>query len=82
MIAMRMRESGFKTALNAAAFGTEFKVSRPRGSFTLHKDVTRPAVFLAGGSGKTSSCRGRGRRASCNGPLEGAGHMRDSQDKG
>jgi ferredoxin-NADP reductase len=92
MIAMRMRESGFKTALNAAAFGTEFKVSRPRGSFTLHKDVTRPAVFLAGGIGitpvrrwrprETSSCRGRGRRASCNGPLEGAGNMRDSRDKG
>jgi ferredoxin-NADP reductase len=53
MIAMRMRETGFKTALNAAEFGTKFKVSRPRGSFTLHKDVTRPAVFLAGGIGIT-----------------------------
>jgi ferredoxin-NADP reductase len=53
MIAMRMRETAFKTALNAAAFGTKFKVSRPRGSFTLHRDVTRPAVFLAGGIGIT-----------------------------
>jgi ferredoxin-NADP reductase len=53
MIAMRMRETAFKTALNAAPFGTKFKVSRPRGSFTLHKDVTRPAVFLAGGIGIT-----------------------------
>jgi len=53
MIAMRMRETAFKTALNAATFGTNFKVSRPRGSFTLHKDVTRPAVFLAGGIGIT-----------------------------
>jgi len=53
MIAMRMRETAFKTALNEAAFGTKFKVSRPRGSFTLHKDVTRPAVFLAGGIGIT-----------------------------
>jgi ferredoxin-NADP reductase len=53
MIAMRMRETTFKTALNAAAFGTKFKVSRPRGSFTLHNDVTRPAVFLAGGIGIT-----------------------------
>jgi hypothetical protein len=26
--------------------------------------------------------RGRGGRTSSNGPLEGAGHMRDSQDKG
>jgi ferredoxin-NADP reductase len=53
MVAMRMRKTGFKTALNAAEFGTKFKVSRPRGSFTLHKDVTRPAVFLAGGIGIT-----------------------------
>jgi ferredoxin-NADP reductase len=53
MIAMRMRETAFKVTLNAAAFGTKFKVSRPRGSFTLHKDVTRPAVFLAGGIGIT-----------------------------
>ena len=45
MVAMRMRKTGFKTALNAAEFGTKFKVSRPRGSFTLHRDVTRPAVF-------------------------------------
>ena len=51
MIAMRMRRTGFKTALKAAALGTKFTVSRPRGSFTLHKDITRPAVFLAGGIG-------------------------------
>lgn len=51
MIALRMRETGFKAALKAAALGTHFKVSRPRGSFTLHKDMTRPAVFLAGGIG-------------------------------
>jgi ferredoxin-NADP reductase len=53
MIAMRMRKTIFKTALQAAALGTKFVVSRPRGSFTLHKDVTRPAVFLAGGIGIT-----------------------------
>jgi ferredoxin-NADP reductase len=53
MIALRMRETGFKTALKTAALGTKFKVSRPRGSFTLHQDVTRPAVFLAGGIGIT-----------------------------
>jgi ferredoxin-NADP reductase len=51
MIAMRMRKTIFKTALQAAALGTKFVVSRPRGSFTLHKDATRPAVFLAGGIG-------------------------------
>jgi ferredoxin-NADP reductase len=51
MIAMRMRKTIFKTALQTAALGTKFVVSRSRGSFTLHKDVTRPAVFLAGGIG-------------------------------
>lgn len=53
MIAMRMRETGFKTALMSAALGTKFRVSRARGSFTLHKDSARPAVFLAGGIGIT-----------------------------
>jgi ferredoxin-NADP reductase len=53
MIAMRMRKTAFKSALKAAALGTEFIVSRPRGSFTLHRDITRPAVFLAGGIGIT-----------------------------
>jgi ferredoxin-NADP reductase len=51
MIATRMRKTIFKSALQAAALGTKFVVSRSRGSFTLHKDVTRPAVFLAGGIG-------------------------------
>jgi ferredoxin-NADP reductase len=51
MIAMRIRKTGFKTALKAAALGTKFTVSRPRGSFTLHKDITRTAVFIAGGIG-------------------------------
>jgi ferredoxin-NADP reductase len=53
MIALRMRQTGFKTALKAAALGTNFQVSRPRGSFTLHTDANRPAVFLAGGIGIT-----------------------------
>jgi ferredoxin-NADP reductase len=53
MIALRMRGTPFKMSLKTAALGTKFKVSRPTGSFTLHKDVTRPAVFLAGGIGIT-----------------------------
>lgn len=53
MVAMRLRETGFKTALKAAPIGTMFKVSAPRGSFTLHTDFRRPAVFLAGGIGIT-----------------------------
>jgi len=51
MIAMRMRKTNFKSALKDAALGTRFVVSRARGSFTLHKDATRPAIFLAGGIG-------------------------------
>jgi ferredoxin-NADP reductase len=53
MIALRIRETAFKAALKAAPLGTKCQVSRPRGSFTLHKDATRPAVFLAGGIGIT-----------------------------
>jgi ferredoxin-NADP reductase len=53
MIALRVRETAFKAALKAAPLGTTCQVSRPRGSFTLHKDATRPAVFLAGGIGIT-----------------------------
>jgi ferredoxin-NADP reductase len=51
MLATRMRRTIFKTALQAAPLGTKFVVSRARGSFTLHKDATKPAVFLAGGIG-------------------------------
>ncbi len=51
MIATRMRKTIFKNALQAAALGTKFVVSRAMGSFTLHKDASRPAVFLAGGIG-------------------------------
>ena len=53
MIAMRMRKTAFKSALKTVNRGTKFIVSRPRGSFTLHRDITRPAVFLAGGIGIT-----------------------------
>jgi ferredoxin-NADP reductase len=51
MIAMRMSKTIFKNCLQSAALGTKFVVSRPRGSFTLHKDTSRSAVFLAGGIG-------------------------------
>lgn len=53
MIAMRMRATEFKTALGAAPLGTIFRVSSARGSFTLHQDIRRQAVFLAGGIGIT-----------------------------
>ena len=62
MTAMRMRKTPFKTALKSAALGTKFIVSRPRRSFTLHRDFTRPAVFLASGIG-ISAIRGILRKA-------------------
>jgi ferredoxin-NADP reductase len=51
MIAMRMHRTAFRAALQTAPLGTQFTVSRPRGSFTLHSDITRTAVFIAGGIG-------------------------------
>jgi ferredoxin-NADP reductase len=53
MIAMRMRKSAFKENLQTIPLGTQFKVTPPMGSFTLHKDSSKPAVFLAGGIGIT-----------------------------
>ena len=51
MIALRTGQRAFGNVLELAALGDRFIVSRPRGSFTLHHDVSRPAVFLAGGMG-------------------------------
>jgi ferredoxin-NADP reductase len=51
MLAMRTCQSSFRNVLELAALGDTFIVTRARGSFTLHHDVIRPAVFLAGGMG-------------------------------
>jgi ferredoxin-NADP reductase len=48
---MRTCQSSFRNVLELAALGDTFIVTRARGSFTLHHDVIRPAVFLAGGMG-------------------------------
>ncbi len=53
MIAMRMRKTAFKNSLKEMPIGTKVKVTKPRGSFVLHQDISRPAVFLAGGIGIT-----------------------------
>ncbi len=53
MVAMRMRKTAFKNSLRAIPIGTRIKVSSPMGSFTLHKDSSKPAVFVAGGIGIT-----------------------------
>jgi len=53
IFAMRMRESAFKRALKTMPAGSEVEIDGPHGSFVLHDDTLRPAVFLAGGIGIT-----------------------------
>lgn len=52
-IATRMRDTAFKRTLKSMAAGTELSFDGPFGSFTLHENTARPAVFLAGGIGIT-----------------------------
>lgn len=51
LLATRMRDSPFKRALSALPLGTEVSIRGPMGSLVLHRDVSRPAVLLAGGIG-------------------------------
>jgi ferredoxin-NADP reductase len=53
MVATRMRDTAFKRVLKTMPLGTQLKMNGPLGSFTLHSNVLRPAVFLAGGIGIT-----------------------------
>ncbi len=53
MFATRLTGSAFKRSLVEAAAGTEVEIDGPFGSFTLHQNAKRPAVFLAGGIGIT-----------------------------
>jgi ferredoxin-NADP reductase len=49
----RMRDTAFKRSLKNFRLATEVKIGSAVGSFTLHKNPTKPAVFLAGGIGIT-----------------------------
>ena len=53
MFATRMRDTAFKRSLKKVPLGTDVKIDSPMGSFTLHKNSAKPAVFLAGGIGIT-----------------------------
>ena len=53
MATTRLRDTAFKRVLRTAPIGTELLLDAPYGSFTLHNNVTRPAVFLTGGIGIT-----------------------------
>ena len=49
----RMRNTAFKRSLKQVKSTAEVKISPAAGSFTLHKNLAKPAVFLAGGIGIT-----------------------------
>jgi ferredoxin-NADP reductase len=51
VVTTRMRNTVFKQALSILPIGTEVTIEGPLGSFNLHKNTARPAVFLAGGIG-------------------------------
>lgn len=53
MFAMRIRDTAFKRALCNLPLGSEAMIDDPAGAFTLHRDCSRPAVFIAGGIGIT-----------------------------
>jgi ferredoxin-NADP reductase len=53
IVAMRMRDTGFKRAASTLPIGAPFLLEGPYGNLILHRDVARPAVFLAGGIGIT-----------------------------
>lgn len=53
MIATRIRDTAFKRVLKNMEPGTPIKIDGPLGSFVLHPELARPAIFLAGGIGIT-----------------------------
>lgn len=53
MMATRLRDTAFKRVLRALPIGTQVSLDAPYGDFTLHHNVTIPAVFLIGGIGVT-----------------------------
>lgn len=54
-IATRVHENilAYKRVLNDLSIGSEIKFAGPTGNFTLHEDLSVPAVFIAGGVGIT-----------------------------
>src|ERR1700687_3388851 len=49
----RMRDTTFNRSLKTVPLATAVKIGSAAGSFTLHKNPAKPAVFLAGGIGIT-----------------------------
>src|SRR5215510_3198783 len=53
VVTTRMRDTAFKHVLRTLSLKSELRISGPFGSFTLHDDASRPAVFLVGVIGIT-----------------------------
>jgi ferredoxin-NADP reductase len=53
LVATRMRDTAFKRVLRTSPSNTKVKIDGPMGSFTLHNNPSKPAIFLAGGIGIT-----------------------------
>lgn len=53
MIATRLRDTAFKRVLRNLPPGSPIEISDPMGSFVLHKNEAKPAIFLMGGIGIT-----------------------------
>ena len=51
VVATRMRDTVFKHAISILPIGSKAIIEGPMGSFSLHKNAARPAVFIAGGIG-------------------------------
>lgn len=52
-ITTRMRDTAFKRVLKNLPLNTQLEFAGPFGSFTLHNNASKPAVFLVGGIGIT-----------------------------
>jgi ferredoxin-NADP reductase len=51
LVATRLRGTAFKRAISSLPIGSKARIEGPMGSFSLHKNTARPAVFIAGGIG-------------------------------
>ncbi len=51
LVTTRIRNTVFKQALSVVPIGSRVRIEGPMGSFSLHNNAARPAVFLAGGIG-------------------------------
>jgi ferredoxin-NADP reductase len=51
LVTTRMRNTVFKQTLSILPIGSAARIEGPMGSFGLHKNTAKPAVFLAGGIG-------------------------------